>query len=231
MLKTGVSGLSASKSVDRVGAVATMTVSKRLAIFVIYWSTSVSTGYAAAPAKAAISHVQCAVCKMAMKEVRTHVKESQVDDEDTLTDYVEKLCLPKKDEGKWILKLDISRDRPDAQLSIVKQDKVGQCNEECKILQVACYKAIDGKEEAVVSMLRESAGLAKMQNKICDKPCSTRSIKKLEGWTDEKFEEDKDAAINSLLDSMKGMPGMDNMKMYKPGDIADMKEQIDRGEL
>merc|ERR1740120_256081 len=147
-----------------------------------------------------------------MKEARTHVKEKQVDDEDTLTDYVDNLCLPKKDEGKWILKLDISRDNPDAQLSIVKQDKIGQCREECKLLQVACYKAIEGKEETVVSMLRKLAGLAKLQNTICDKPCGKKSIKKLEGWTDEKFEEDKDAAINSLLDSMKGMPGMENMK-------------------
>merc|ERR1712194_311469 len=187
-------------------------------------------GYAGAPAKAVISHVQCAVCKMAMKEARTHVKEKQIDDEDKLTDYVEYLCLPKKDEGKWILKLDISRDKPDSQLSIVKQDKAGKCNEECKLLQVACYKAIDGKEETVVSMLRGLAGLAKMQNTICDKPCS-KSIKKLESWTDEKFEEDKDADINSLLDSMKGMPGMENMKMYKPGDIAEMNEQMDRGEL
>lgn len=201
-----------------------MAALKWLVNAVIFWSTSVSAGNAGAPAKVAISHVQCAVCKMAMKEVRSHVKESQVDDEETLTDYVENMCLPKKDEGKWILKLDISRDKPDAQLSIVKQDKVGQCREECKILQVACYKAIDGKEESIVSMLRESAGLAKMQNTICDKPCRTKSIKKLEAWTDEKFEEDKDAAINSLLDSMKGVPGMENMKMFKPGDLADMKE-------
>ncbi|CAK0864333.1 unnamed protein product, partial [Prorocentrum cordatum] len=226
-----VSGRCDSRSIGPVGVVAPMAVAKRVGRFVMYLSAGVSTGHAASyPAKAIISHVQCAVCKMAMKEVRNHVKETQIDDEDSLTDYIEYMCLPKKNEGKWLLKLDISRDKPDAQLSIVKQDKVGKCNEECRMLQVACYTAIDGKEESIVSMLRESAGLAKMQNKICDKPCSAKSIKQLEEWKDEKFEEDKDAEINSLLDSMKGMPGMENMKMYKPGDLEkemkDMKEEL-----
>merc|ERR1712072_947126 len=102
----------------------------------------------------------------------------------------------------------------EAQLKLEKQDKVGECKDECKTVQQACRKAVAGKDDKIVSLLKDSAGLAKFHNKICDKACSKKSLPKLGSWSNEEFKEDKDEAINSLMDSMKGVPGMENMKMY-----------------
>jgi len=139
--------------------------------------------------------------------------------------------MPKKAEGKWVLKVDIVKRTGNAdspQLALETQDKVGECNEECRTVQQACGKAISGREEDLVSFLKDSAGLSKLQNSICEKPCKQKSLPNLDKWTDQEFKEDKDEAINSLMESMKGMPGMENLKMYKPGDLAGLgKEDLE----
>lgn len=48
----------------------------------------------------------------------------------------------------------------------------------------------------------------------------------LKDWKNEDFKEDSDAAIADLMDSMKGMPGMENMKMYKPDDLKSMVDNM-----
>merc|ERR1712232_430279 len=146
-------------------------------------------------------------------------RNSSSDDEDELGDLVDNLCIPKKKEGKWVTKMDITREADDAPLTLRRHDKVGECKSECKAVQQACVKALKGKEEVVTSLLKEAAGLAKLQNTVCEKACKAKNLPKLETWTDEEFQEDKDEAINSLMESMKGVPGMENMKMFKPGDL------------
>mmetsp|Transcript_104852 Transcript_104852/g.306220 ORF Transcript_104852/g.306220 Transcript_104852/m.306220 type:complete len:199 (-) Transcript_104852:56-652(-) len=174
----------------------------------------------AAPSiKTVIAHVQCDVCKLAMKEARGQARNKSILEEDALTDLADNLCSPKKTEGNWVAKLDITREADGAPLALQRQDKVGHCRSECKAIQQSCAKAISGKEEAIVSLLLDSAGLAKLQNTVCEKPCKKKSLPKLDGWVDEEFEEDKDEALNKLMESMKGMPGMGNMQMFKPGEL------------
>merc|ERR1719382_705985 len=176
-------------------------------------------------AKATKLLIKCAVCKTAMKEARSYAKNNTLDDEDELGDMVENLCKHKKKEGDWVAKIDIIKS--EGQLVLQKMDKLGECKEECKAIHQACSEAVRGKEEKIVSMLKASEGLSKLQNDVCHKPCNPKKpLPSLDEFKDEKFEEDKDAAINTLMESMKGMPGMENLKMYKPGDLPGMGGEL-----
>merc|ERR1712232_303702 len=159
-----------------------------LCIALIAWSPAASA--AASKSKIVIAHVQCAVCKMACKEVRQYAKNKSIEEEDHLADLVENMCNPKMKEGKWLAKLDITQGT-ESSLVIQRQEKVGECREECRAVQQACSKAIVGKDDVIVSLLQGAEGLAKFHNKICDKPCKQKSLPKLDKWTDEEFKEDK----------------------------------------
>merc|ERR1712061_627521 len=160
-----------------------------------------------------VGHIQCAVCKIAVKEAAGFVKEKKLEDEEALGDLVEQLCSPSKKEGKWVTKLDIVRNSDAEPLKVQRQEKTGTCRKECKAIQRACSGALRGKEDDFASMLAEAAGVGKMQAKICKQVCA-KAVPNLGEWADEKWEEDKDAAVSELMDSMKGMPGMENMRMF-----------------
>merc|ERR1712118_466238 len=100
---------------------------------------------------------------------------------------------------------------------------VGVCKNECKAVQQACGKSLKGKEEAIVSLLKDASGLAQLQNEVCEKACKKKKNSELEGWTDEEFTEDKERdkedAVNTLMETMKGIPGMENMHAYRPGEL------------
>merc|ERR1719360_136602 len=110
-------------------------------------------------------HVQCDVCKQAMKEARWWARNKSISDEDAMSDFVENLCSPNKEEGKWIAKIDIARKLEPARLALEMQEQVGYCKNECKAIQRSCAKALKGKEESLVSLLLESVGLARLHNK------------------------------------------------------------------
>lgn len=175
---------------------------------------------AAAPSqKDVVMHVQCDVCKQAMKEARSQVRNQSISEEDAMSDVVENLCSPNKNEGKWIAKIDIARHAEEMRLVLSMQDQVGHCRNECRTIQKSCAKAIKGKEESLVSLLLESVGLARLHNMICDRACKKQDLLKLDSWVDETFNVDKDTEINSLMDKMKGVPGMENLQMFKPGEL------------
>merc|ERR1719330_1179484 len=110
-------------------------------------------------------------------------------------------------------KLDIVKEA--GTLALEQKDKVGECNSECRTVQHACKKAVGGKDSELVSLLVDAAGLAKLHNRFCEKPCKQKSLPQLDKWTNEAFKED----MEEIMESLKGMPGMENMKMYKPGDL------------
>lgn len=174
----------------------------------------------AAVSKVIVAHIQCAVCKLAIKEARTYAKNNTMEEEDELSDMLENLCSPKKKEGQWLTKVDISK--AGEKLALDRREEVGECRNECKAVQQSCAKAIAGKDDTIVSLLKESAGLSQLQNTVCEKPCKQKQLPSLDKWVDEEFKEDKDHALNTMMESMKGMPGMENMKMYNKDDIKNM---------
>eukprot|EP00928_Gymnodinium_smaydae_P004171 TRINITY_DN11447_c0_g9_i1.p1 TRINITY_DN11447_c0_g9~~TRINITY_DN11447_c0_g9_i1.p1 ORF type:complete len:199 (-),score=51.80 TRINITY_DN11447_c0_g9_i1:122-718(-) len=177
---------------------------------------AVTSALAGKPSKV-VSHIQCDVCKLALKEARSSSKNSSTTDEDELAELVENLCLPKKPQGKWITEIDIVKSGDT--LKLERQDKPGECRIECRAIQSACSKALNGKDEDIVSMLKDLAGLAKLQNAVCEKSCKKKKMPNLDDWVNEEFKENKDAAINDLMESMKGMPGMENLNMIRPGEL------------
>merc|ERR1719329_1026257 len=90
-----------------------------------------STLVVAAPAKAPVAHVQCAVCKVAVKEARHFARGKTIEEEDALADLVELLCNGGKDEGEWTKHIDILQVSGEEQLTIEKKDELGQCRQEC----------------------------------------------------------------------------------------------------
>mmetsp|Transcript_14765 Transcript_14765/g.28594 ORF Transcript_14765/g.28594 Transcript_14765/m.28594 type:complete len:198 (-) Transcript_14765:96-689(-) len=174
---------------------------------------------ASASLKEVIMHVQCDVCKQVMKEARWQVRNQSISEEDAMSDLVDNLCSLKKEEGKWIAKIDIVQQSEPKRLVLEMQNQTGHCRKECKAIQKSCAKVIKNKEESLVSLLLESVGLARLHNKICDRVCTTKDLPKLDSWEDEAFKVDKDAEIKAIMDKMKGMPGMENLNMYKPGEL------------
>lgn len=172
--------------------------------------------------KSVVAHIQCQVCKLALKEIHEFAKDGTIKQEDALQDLVENACVPKEKEGQWVAKIDIIRDTTrveqgdNSELAIDKQDKAGECTGECKAVARACKKALKGQEDAIVSMLRESEDPSKLQNSICAKSCEQKSLPKLDNWQDEEFKEDTVADMASLMDKLKGVPGMENINMYSP---------------
>merc|ERR1712137_577995 len=124
--------------------------------------------------------------------------------------------------GKWIKYLDIIRKVGEApELGLQLQTELGECRQECSTIQGVCKKVLKSKDEAIVKLLADRAGAGTLQREVCAKACETRDkFPDLAKWSNEEFKEDSDAKMNSLMESMKGMPGMENMKMYKPGDFG-----------
>mmetsp|Transcript_135929 Transcript_135929/g.253989 ORF Transcript_135929/g.253989 Transcript_135929/m.253989 type:complete len:214 (-) Transcript_135929:78-719(-) len=175
--------------------------------------------------KSVIAHLQCSLCKNACKEIRLYAREKDITGEEALMDEVEKMCNHSDNAGNWINHFDITPDGAPKEgplLRLQKQDNMGFCNAECEVVEQVCAKVFKAKDDEIVSLLEAKAGAGKMQKSLCEKACKTKKFPKLEGWTDEPFLEDKraksDAATQKIMDFMKGQPGGENLKVYKPGD-------------
>eukprot|EP00747_Dinoflagellata_sp_TGD_P164303 gnl/TRDRNA2_/TRDRNA2_184062_c0_seq1.p1 gnl/TRDRNA2_/TRDRNA2_184062_c0~~gnl/TRDRNA2_/TRDRNA2_184062_c0_seq1.p1 ORF type:complete len:225 (+),score=67.17 gnl/TRDRNA2_/TRDRNA2_184062_c0_seq1:58-732(+) len=175
-------------------------------------------------AKEAIAHVQCEVCEIGMQEVRAHVKNKTLTLEDEIADVVENMCTIKKEEGRWLTRLDIVREDSDAQLTVVKKPDVGECRNECLVVTRACQAALKGREEDLVELLKDKEGVKGMRTKMCDKLCK-KKVPKLKSWTDEEFKarDAKEVETEDMIAKMKAETGM-GMKMYKREDLMGMSE-------
>uniref|UniRef100_A0A7S4S6G9 Saposin B-type domain-containing protein n=1 Tax=Alexandrium monilatum TaxID=311494 RepID=A0A7S4S6G9_9DINO len=144
-------------------------------------------------------HIQCQVCKMAMKEARTQAKDYDIQDAHALSNLVRNLCSPAKPEGQWVAMLDIERNEEGSGLVLHKKDKVGECRAECQAVRHACERAVEGHKEDVVALLSDLAGLARLQNAACERPCKARELPTLSPtWVGEKFKVAESAAASSM---------------------------------
>jgi len=136
--------------------------------------------------KEVTAHIKCAVCKQAVKAASQWAKEKNTEDEDELTDGIDGLCSAQKDAGKWTTKIDIVRMDSDAPLKLDRRDQEGVCRQECKAVQRACRVAMKGKQEDLVELLKDNAGVGKLQRDVCKKACA-KAAPKLAHWEDEAF--------------------------------------------
>jgi len=137
--------------------------------------------------KDVVAHIQCAVCKQAVKEASLHAKKNQIDDEEELLDVIENLCSASKDEGKWTAKIDVIPKEAGSRLGLDRRDEEGVCKSECKAVRKACSSALKGREDTLVSEIKDGVGIGKLQKDFCKKQCM-KDLPDLKKWNDEAFE-------------------------------------------
>mmetsp|Transcript_85595 Transcript_85595/g.255100 ORF Transcript_85595/g.255100 Transcript_85595/m.255100 type:complete len:228 (-) Transcript_85595:56-739(-) len=181
-------------------------------------------GARAAVSKEAVAHIQCQVCEIAVEQARSYASENKVEDEDGLTDLVDGLCSVKNKAGRWVSKLDITREDSDAQLTVEEQEGISVCKSECLTVQRACAAALRGQEESLVGWLQSSKSTKEMKKRLCKKTCK-KTPPKLTKWVDEPFEarDAKEVETEDMMAKMQAETGM-GMKMYKREDLLSMSE-------
>mmetsp|Transcript_101030 Transcript_101030/g.290752 ORF Transcript_101030/g.290752 Transcript_101030/m.290752 type:complete len:242 (-) Transcript_101030:46-771(-) len=211
-----------SATAPRAWPAAAMALSSHLAHLML----ASSVGGASGIIKEAVAHIQCEVCGEAVAAAAAYLAENGIADEDGVTDVVENLCSVKKKEGRWVAKFDIVREDEDAQLTLSRQEDLGECRSECSTVQRACTAALDGMEEKFVEMLMKREKKPKdMKKKLCKKACSKDVPKLGKKWKDEAFiaRSHKDVEAEDLMEKMKAETGL-GMKMYNREDLLSMSE-------
>mmetsp|Transcript_4808 Transcript_4808/g.9843 ORF Transcript_4808/g.9843 Transcript_4808/m.9843 type:complete len:234 (-) Transcript_4808:78-779(-) len=174
--------------------------------------------------KEVVGHVQCAVCEMAMEEVHSHASEKKLKDEDSLSDLVDGLCSIKKEQGKWVSKVDITREGSDGPLRLEREELIGFCKSECLTVQRACQADLKGKDEQIVSLLMEGKKPAELKKKVCKKICD-KKLPKLGDWTNEPFRarDPKEVEAEERVAKMEAETGQ-KYKMWHRDEIASMSQ-------
>lgn len=165
-----------------------------MAIERLLLQTGLLSGFALcawAGTKDLVVHIQCAVCKQLVKEASLLAKEKNLNSEDAddevLTDTLQNICSGKSSEGKWTTRMDIMKKPGGTQLILDRRDQDGACKKECKAVQKACRTALTAREDHLISLIREGAGIGKLQREVCKKLCS-KTVPELQNWKDEQFE-------------------------------------------
>ncbi|KAI3956769.1 hypothetical protein MKW92_014020 [Papaver armeniacum] len=156
-----------------------------------------------------IPFIKCQVCEKLAAQLHQQVdkKQTQISPkkvtEFDIIEIAENVCNLKKEEGDWILKIDIVENGK--KLELVEQDTEGECNSECKTVERACQEP---KIDVLVNYLC----------KDLTKACSVKPPADSQG---EPFipKSDKQAEMERIMRSMQGMPGAPGMKMYSKDDL------------
>jgi len=181
---------------------------------------------AAGPTKEVISNVQCEVCRLAMGEAMEHAEEKGIKDEDGLADLIDGLCSVKKDQGKWVSKIDIKKQGDS--LTLHRQELVGFCKSECLSVQRACTASLKDKEEDIIELmktsLKEEKGADELKAQICKKPCG-KKLPKLKNFVDEPFKprDPKEVEAEDRVKKMEAETGQ-KFKMWSRDEISSMSE-------
>ncbi|XP_077211423.1 uncharacterized protein LOC143846755 [Tasmannia lanceolata] len=177
-----------------------------------------------------IPFIKCQVCqKLAtqlyhqLKKKETQISPKKVS-EFQIIELAENVCNLKKEEGDWILRIDIVE--KGSTLELVDQDTEGQCNSECKTIERACQEVMGYSDTDVAEYLfNAKPQIDSLVNFLCDdlsKACSAKPPpipkNRIPG---EPFipKSSKDAEMEKILKSMEGIPGAPGMKMYSREDL------------
>ncbi|XP_077217121.1 uncharacterized protein LOC143851537 [Tasmannia lanceolata] len=177
-----------------------------------------------------IPFIKCQVCQKLSAQLYHQVKkkETQISpkkvSEFEIIELAENICNLKKEEGDWILQIDIV-EKGNA-LELVDQDTEGQCNSECKTIERACQEVMGYSDTDVAEFLfKGKPQIDSLVNFLCDdlsKACSAKPppIPK-DRIPGEPFipKSSKEAEMEKILKSMQGMPGAPGMKMYSKEDL------------
>ncbi|KAL9224723.1 hypothetical protein vseg_000732 [Gypsophila vaccaria] len=181
-----------------------------------------------------IPYIKCKVCERLAFEVNSlvHKKESQISpkkiSEYEIIEIVENVCNLKKEEGDWLLKIDIV-EKGD-HLELVDQDVEGHCNSECKTIERACQEVVGYSDTDVAEYIySRRPQLDSLVNYLCKdltKACSKKPppVPK-DRIPGEAFvpKPTKEAEMEKMMRSMEGLPGAPGMKMYSRDELMNMQ--------
>merc|ERR1712110_1305523 len=106
--------------------------------------------------KEVIAHIECSVCRVAVREYRRMTVAYNTED-DLLEETARYICDPYKYEGVWVTKLDIQRfikiPKSGKQLKIELEEKEGECNRECNAVETACGSSLENSTASLVSFM------------------------------------------------------------------------------
>nr|GLL40018.1 uncharacterized protein LOC109171132 isoform X1 [Ipomoea trifida] len=177
-----------------------------------------------------IPYIKCQVCEKLSYQLYHQVQSKQADispkkmSEYQIIEIAENVCNLKKQEGDWILKIDIVEQGD--RLELVEQEYEGQCNSECKTIERACQEVMGYSDTDIAEYLyNNKPQIDSLLNFLCkdvSKACSSMPppVAK-DRAAGEAFvpAPPKDAEADKILRSMESMPGVPSMKMYSRDDI------------
>lgn len=180
-----------------------------------------------------IPYIKCGVCEQIVKQLDRQVtsKRNQIApkrlSEYEIIEVAENICNLKKEEGDWLLHLDIVEDGD--KLKLVEQEQEGDCNAECRTIERTCQEVIGYHDTDVAEYLfkskAQSSALLKFLCNDLSKACSVKPppVPK-DRVPGEPFvpKSSKEAEMEKIMRSMSGMPGASNMKMYSKDDLMNM---------
>ncbi|MCL7042125.1 hypothetical protein MKW94_015133, partial [Papaver nudicaule] len=122
-----------------------------LVISVLLISSCIPVSYSAkkpvlTARKEDIPFIKCQVCEKLASQLYQQVdkKQTQISPkkvtEFDIIEIAENVCNLKKEEGDWILKIDIVENGK--KLELVEQDTEGECHSECKTIERACQEIL-----------------------------------------------------------------------------------------
>ncbi|KAG0620810.1 hypothetical protein M758_4G246300 [Ceratodon purpureus] len=194
----------------------------------------------AAARKEDIPFIKCSVCEAIAKQLARQVKEKRQNSatkkisEFEIIDVAENICNLKKEEGDWILKLDIV-EKGD-KLQLVEQSEEGVCKTECKTIERACQEVMGDHDTDVAEYLYKPeatrAGVIKLLCKDLSKACVGKPPRlPKDRAPGEPFtpKAGKEAEMDKLMRSLNDVPGAPEMKMYSREELIKNPGLMDGG--
>ncbi|KAI3956913.1 hypothetical protein MKX01_000947 [Papaver californicum] len=177
-----------------------------------------------------IPFIKCQVCEKLASQLYQQVNKKQTQispkkvTEFDIIEIAENVCNLKKEEGDWILKIDIVENGK--KLELVEQDTEGECNSECKTIERTCQEILGLSDTDVAEyMFKAKPKIDVLEKYLCKdltKACSVKppAVPKNRA-PGEPFipKSDKQAEMERIMRSMQGMPGAPGMKMYSKDDL------------
>lgn len=174
--------------------------------------------------KEVVAHITCQTCNFAVDALIHHSQDSNITEEDAMLDVVDGLCSVKKDQGKWVARVDIVEKEPGQLELITMQDGIGYCKSECISVQRACQTALKSQDEVLSTMVLEDQKPAAIKKKVCKKACS-KKLAKLENFQDEPWRprDPKEVEAEERVSKMEAETGQ-KFKMWSKEEIASMSQ-------
>lgn len=174
--------------------------------------------------KEVVTHISCQACHFAVDAAMFHANDNNVTEEDAMLDVIDGLCSVKKDQGKWVARVDIVETQPGKLELQAMEEGIGYCKSECISVQRACQAALKSKEDVLSSMVLEGAKENEIKKKVCKKICS-KKVATIDGFKDEPWRprDPKEVEAEERVAKMESETGQ-KFKMWSKEEIASMSE-------